>query len=253
MKPMTSPLRRINRAKKHLNVLNREIKGFIAGKPYRYIIKKDPKDGLDIFYPYLVKQLPLVWGFLIGEVVHGLRSALDNIAWSLAVQQDEITCFPIFLKESNQFTVRLKRLREDIRADVEALQPYNRTDGKKRTHPLWILQRMDIIDKHRTILPGLSKLYLPTGLRSPKWFYMDGITRLNKGDVEFKLHPPLNLKKDFNPEIAGQVVFDISSTPKDPTDPDRIFLNDLFIIHNFIRNDVYPRFAKFLEPENRVG
>lgn len=253
MKPITAPLRRINRAKKHLNVLNREIRAFITSNPYRCVIKKDPQDGINIFYPYLIKKFPAAWGLLIGEVAHGLRAALDNIAWSLAVERDSLTVFPIFLKENSGFTSRLKRLRDDIWADVKAVQPYNRPDGEKRRHPLWILSIIDNIDKHRIILPSVTKIYISTGLSSPKWAYMDGITRLNKGDVVFKLHTPLNLKKDFKPKIKGQIIFDISSALTDPADPPRILLQDLFKIHYFIRNDVYPRFAELLKPEDSLS
>ena len=253
MKPMTDSLRRINRAKKHLNILNREIKAFIASEPYRCAIDKDPQDGRYIFSPYLIAGIPLTWGLLIGEVAHGLRSALDNIAWSFAVKRDEGTVFPIYIKDSPKFINKLKRLRSDIWSDVKAVQPYNRPNGERRRHPLWLLSRIDNIDKHRIILPGATKIYVATGLRSPKWFYMDGFTRLNKGSVQFKLRNSSNLKDNFKPEIKGQVVFDITSYPTDPTEPPRILLQDLFVIHHFVRYDVYPRFAKFLEPEDSLS
>lgn len=254
MKPMTNPLRRINRAKKHLNVLNREIKAFIASKPYRCDLKRDPKDGSNIFCPYLVDGYPITWGLLIGEVAHGLRSALDNIAWSLAIKPDTRTVFPIYLEESPEFINKLKNLREDIWADVKAVQPYNAPNGEERRHQLWILRIVDNIDKHRIILPGAIRVSITTGLPSPnRFFYIDGFKRLNKGDLEFKLTPPFNHNRDFKPEIVGQIGFDISSPPTHPDDSPRIRLADLFLIHDFVRNDVYPRFAKLLEPEDSLS
>jgi len=246
MKPMTDSLRRINRAKKHLNVLNREIKAFIASQPYRCTINKDPKDGCYIIQPYLIKgEYPIPWGFLTGEVAHGLRSALDNIAWSLAIKRDTKTCFPIFIKRNTEFIKRLERLRNDIRADVEAVQPYNRPNGQERSHPLWILNNIDIIDKHRIILPCVARITIPSGLPSPIiYFFIYAIPRLDKGDVIFKLPPYFNNKKDFKPEIVAQIGFDISTI--NSKDPLRLRLNDLFSIHHFVRYDVYPRFAKFL-------
>lgn len=252
MKPMSDPLRRINRAKKHLNTLNREIKAFLASNPYRCTIKKDPQDGANVFCPYLIKRFPFTWGLLIGEVAHGLRTALDNIAWSLAVTRDNLTCFPIYLERNSKFTTRLQRLRNDIWDDVKAVQPYNRPDEIRRMHPLWLLAVIDDIDKHRIILPTVNKIYISTGLKHPKFFFIDGITRLNKGDVEFKLQTPLNLNKNFKPELTGQIIFDISSAAKDPADPPRIFLKDLFYIHHFVRYDVYPRFGKLLELKDGV-
>jgi hypothetical protein len=248
MKQITNALRRINRAKKHLDILNREVSVFIASKPYRCAIDKDPQDGCYIFSPYLKDGFPTTWGLLVGEVAHGLRSALDNIAWALAIKRDTHTVFPIYIEENTEFTNRLERLRKDIWTDVKAVQPYNKHNGEKRRHPLWVLHRIDNIDKHRIILPGVTRIYVATGLLHPKWFFMDGFICLNKGDVQFKLTTPTTFQKDFKPDMKGQVAFDISSLPANANDPPRILLKDLFLIHYFIRNDVYPRFAKLLEP-----
>jgi hypothetical protein len=253
MKPMTDPLQRINRAKKHLNILNREIKSFIASQPYRCSINKNTQGGYYIIHPYLVKgEFPIAWGLLIGEVAHGLRCALDNIAWSLAIKQDTLTSFPISIERNDKFIRRLERLRNDVRADVEAVQPYNRPDGEKRRHPLWILNITDIIDKHRTILPGATRISIATGLPSSrKYFFIDGFSRLNKGTVEFKLPLKPNPKENFKPEIVAQIGFDISSPiPSEIDNPPRIRLKDLFLVHHFVRNDVYPRFAHLLEPKD---
>jgi len=256
MQQMTDALRRINRAKKHLNILNREIGTFIASKPYRYGINKYPQEGYYIVRPYLVKgEYPIAWGLLIGEVAHGLRSALDNIAWSVALKQDSLTSFPIFIERNSDFVKRLKRLHNDVRADVEAVQPYNAPNGAKRRHPLWILNVIDIIDKHRIILPGATRISISTGLPSPrKFFFIDGFRRLNKDTVEFKLPILPNLEKDFKPEIVAQIGFDISSPiPTEADNPPRIRLKELFFIHHFVRHDVYPRFAKFLEPKDSLS
>jgi len=252
MQYITDSLRRINRAKKHLNVLNREIKAFIASQPYRCSIHKNTKEGYYIIQPYLIRgEYPIAWGLLIGEVAHGLRSALDNIAWSLATTKDRRTIFPISIERNEEFNKRLERLRSDVWDDVKAVQPYNRADREKRQHPLWILHVIDNIDKHRIILPGATRISIATGLPSPrKYLYIDGFRRLHKGTVEFKLSPPPNSQEDFKPEVVAQIGFDISSTiPSEADNPPRIRLRDLFTIHHFIRNDVYPRFAKFLEPK----
>lgn len=251
MQQMTDALRRIIRSKKHLDVLNREIKAFLATDPYRCTIKIDPQDGSYIFYPYLKESFPATWGLLVGEVAHGLCSALDNIAWSVAIKRDERTAFPIYCRKNQKFISLLEKLRDEVRTDVEAVQPYKAEDGQPFRHPLWILRRIDVIDKHRIIVPGVTRLYVATGLPKPYWFYIDGFTRLNKGSIVFKRILNPNLQKDFKPQMRGHIEFDISVAPVDPDEPSRISPKDLFTIYHFIRNDVYPRFAKFLEPENR--
>ena len=87
-----------------------------------------------------------------------------------------------------------------------------------------------------------------------KYLYIDGFKRLNEGTVEFRVTVPPNLKRTFKPEVAAQIGFDISSPIAGEADnPPRLRLRDLFEIHRFVRNDVYPRFARFLEQENRPG
>lgn len=255
MGEMTDVMLRIKRSKKHLNILNREVRAFMASKPYRVEVSIDPKDGRYIIRPYLIKQCPVSWGLLIGEVVHGLRSALDNMAWSLAIKQDTAVSFPIFINRNEEFDKKLKLLREDVRTDIEAVQPYNAPNGKERMHPLWLLRITDNIDKHRIILPGAIKVYVATGLPSPpKYFVMDGFRRLAKGTVELRLSVQPNLKENFKPESSvAQIQFDISSRiPGEGSNPHRLTRNNLLVIYNFVRDEVYPRFAKFLKEKNMV-
>lgn len=246
MSPRNGPLFKIDRAKEHLDALNAEVTSFSASQPYRIHVEKDPQDGSDIFYPYLREPFPFMWGMLIGEIAHALRSALDNIAWAVAVKRDRFTSFPISIKDKADITTSLERLSKDVWGDIDAVQPYTRPYGEQRSHPLWLLSRINNIDKHRTILLGALKLFISTGLKSPKWFWIDGLIKLSKGDMQFKFPSPANLQKDFKPEVTGRIVFDISQLDQATGDPSRLLLINLFSIHYFIRNDVYPRFAHLL-------
>lgn len=255
MEEMTDVLLRINRAKRHLNVLNREVRAFIASKPYQVEVTIDPKDGRYILVrPYFTKQCPVSWGLLIGEVAHGLRSALDNIAWAVAIKQDTTVSFPVSIKRNDEFVRRLELLREDVRADVEAVQPYNAPNGQEQTHPLWILRITDNIDKHRIVLPRAIRVYVATGLPAPhKYFYIDGFRRLTEGTVEFRLPIRPDMKEDFKRETVAQIQFDIGSPiASEASNPRRLTRNRLLVVYKFVRNDVYPRFAKFLKEKNMV-
>ena len=88
----------------------------------------------------------------------------------------------------------------------------NAPDGQERSHPLWVLNVIDIIDKHRIILPGATRISISTGLPRPrKFLYIDGFRRLNKDTEEFKLPILPSLDKDFKPEVIARIGFDISS------------------------------------------
>jgi hypothetical protein len=93
---------------------------------------------------------------LIGDVLHNLRSALDHLAWSLAgTKADKRTEFPIFLKK-NDFLSRGRDKIHDMptraQETIKSLQPYHRRHGlPERREPLWLLQLLDIEDKHHTL------------------------------------------------------------------------------------------------------
>ena len=118
---------------------------------------------------------------LIGDTLHNLRSALDNLAYSLASAYTQplsqkiadASEFPIFGDEDRQgntgvggslFNQRDRRGNPargsglskiegwdpGAQTVVEGLQPYKQ--GKDfRTDPLWILHELDRLDKHRLL------------------------------------------------------------------------------------------------------
>ena len=159
------------------------------------------------------------------------------------------TVFPIFINDDPEFTKRLERLRNDIWNDIKAVQPYNRPDRERRRHPLWLLSLVDDIDKHRLILPSVTRIRVATGLTRPKFFFLDGPIGLNKGDVQLRTSRSAQLKDNLEQEMTGEVLFDITSPiPEDARNPPRLSRHDLILIHHFVRHNVYPRFAPLLKP-----
>jgi hypothetical protein len=102
------------------------------------------------------------WGVLIGDVTHCLRSALDHLAWQLALHNrpgkkpSRSTRFPICRapgdwkgKGTNE---ALTHIHPTHRAIIERYQPYKRGNQMK-THPLAILNSLSNTDKHQIIVP----------------------------------------------------------------------------------------------------
>ena len=249
MEPMTAPLRRINRAKEHLDCLDREIEAFKGRQPYKCSLHRGSQKGECILRPYLTENLPYSWGISIGDCAHSLRSALDNIAWALAIKPDKKVEFPIFIKEDNDFASKLKLLRKDVRDHVKAVQPFNGSGGKGVAHPLWILHVINNLDKHRVILPGTTRIQVAIGLEKPRWFFIDGFSRFKEGAIEIKMFHPKPSEYDFERTVRAQIKFDISDPLDKHGSPPRLTLGDLRVIYNFVRNDVYPRFAHLLKTE----
>jgi hypothetical protein len=103
------------------------------------------------------------WGLIVGDIVHNLRSALDHLVCQLALLNGKpLSCcagtyFPTCLNPTD--FARAKSILESLLftkafAMIEGLQPYNATNAGKdpKSSTLWILSKLDIIDKHRMLL-----------------------------------------------------------------------------------------------------
>jgi hypothetical protein len=114
------------------------------------------------------------FAMVIGECLHNMRSALDLLAYELAVANvypqpvsenvKEASEFPIIGDESakgiprmgaaifrdNALPRKIRGVDPSAHAPIEAVQPY--TDGAAfREHPLWRLHQLDRISKHRLL------------------------------------------------------------------------------------------------------
>ncbi len=105
------------------------------------------------------------WGLLLGECVHNLRSALDNLAFALSrlqcdpPQNPKIIAFPIY-KNEKKFDEggrsRIKQMPAEAASLIEQLQPFQRerddVEGTPDTDALIMLQELNNEDKHRVPL-----------------------------------------------------------------------------------------------------
>lgn len=151
---------KITRAREHLGVLDELIGAYVGRKPYEFAAEVDANSEMRTFLT--VHELPPdeLWGPIIGDAVHNLRSALDHLAWLLALPSARRDTprgieFPIYLddpatnpKVRRALRKKLACLRPDSHALVDAAQPYKRGDSH---HPLWLLQALWNTDKHRSM------------------------------------------------------------------------------------------------------
>jgi hypothetical protein len=109
--------------------------------------------------------IPARWGILIGDVAHNLRSALDHLAWQLALHHrrgqrpSKSTKFPICTDPGCWIDKNTKNalthLHTDHRTIIERHQPYKR-GNKAKAHPLAVLARLSNTDKHQIVVPVVS-------------------------------------------------------------------------------------------------
>lgn len=159
------------RADEHLHEIRTAEAEYIVSETYGvrrqhedHIPEKSGRAGLT-WRADLTPVPPLRLGTLCGDFVHNLRSSLDHLARALVLENggapvDEPPPFP-----PTQFPILDDRLTrgEQIRQVtvqggvstqaeflLDLVQPYQMVDDPT-LHPLWLLNRMWNIDKHRTL------------------------------------------------------------------------------------------------------
>jgi len=147
---------KIERAKKHINDLYAAEEAFHGPKPHELSVKHHLDTGKKEIYISHLAKIPDEIGIIAGDAFHNLRSALDHLARQLSLMlpganPDNEFNFPFF-NRANQFETFLKGIKKTLRKDaidvLAAVQPYKGGRG----HQLWVLNRLDNIDKHRIII-----------------------------------------------------------------------------------------------------
>ena len=142
---------KIRRAEARLSELEVEVRAFFEGnEPYDIPGDYDAETKTFTFYFKTRRHPPAVLDAIIGEIAHGPRSSLNNLAATLSGTPDANIDFPIFSAKPSlprRAEPGSKKLRPEHRAAIECLQPYQRAQPDEA--PLAIINRLARIDKHR--------------------------------------------------------------------------------------------------------
>jgi hypothetical protein len=199
---------KLYRALAQVNSLEVDMDRWIQEHPVGLATQFQPDIGTHIVWPAQIPTPPEAFGLPIGECVHNLRSALDNLIYTLVVsgligpvpERMVRKCeFPIFgpaPPNAKEWAAKVGNIPSAAQAIIDELQPYKRGDDF-RAEALWILHELDNWDKHRTIHPTtLSATEAIPGQT----------TNANVSEVVFV---PQNLK-------LGTQVLQYQATPIDP-------------------------------------
>lgn len=164
--PLLGPRLKVERAKHHIHWLEDEARR-VKNDPHSVIEQLDSEtEG----YSYQVSDSHLSpeWGVVIGDVVHNLHTALDQIVWQLAQMNDSeretalkegrewppnSAQFPIFKTPKgfkNDGRAKISCLTDLHRRQIEDLQPYKRS-GRPEQDPIWLLYALSTTDKHHVL------------------------------------------------------------------------------------------------------
>jgi hypothetical protein len=149
---------KVQRAIEHLKTLEEAAQkwGEEHGRPGFPCVVEPNTQGTKILVK-IAEDLPfpeIEWGIIIGDAVHCLRSALDQLAAGLWTEPTDIrTRFPI-CRTKRQWIVDAPGMYWSIPdsyvAAIDRAQPYHQED-KANEHPLAILNALWNLDKHQTI------------------------------------------------------------------------------------------------------
>jgi hypothetical protein len=147
---------KITRSKEQMENLDAALKRFFNSNPYKITTKRDAETRRLVYYLSSVADVPVGVSVIAGEVLQGLRSALDHLAYQLVLvgtgQPGPFphVYFPIFNSASDYESKKLgqiKGMRKEAIKAIDAIKPY-----KGGNDVLWRLHRLNQIDKHRLLI-----------------------------------------------------------------------------------------------------
>jgi hypothetical protein len=230
------------RALEHLEDLRRELHQYYDSNPARVTLHKRPEIGRRFIRVELKDPSDKTY-LLVGDFAHNLRSVLDHIVYSLVVKTtgqiptSKAIQWPVLkAPDLSALSSRTEGLPAAAVLTIEALQPYHAGPGDAfKQDPLWQLNLLDIVDKHRRVAVNEQAFntYFPTLSRSSDFTKESGEGYF---EIGFPIDaPPIDMHYDPKPRIrfgAGE--------------------EDLFLtverleeIYHFVANDVVPQFFPF--------
>lgn len=236
---MADPYAKIRWAKIHLERLGAEVSSFTPAKAYT-LTRYDDIENQRHIARFELADIPAEICLLAGDAVYNMRAALDQTVWALARLKGipTGTQFPIIEVWNSEGRRRFKRqvvgVPDAAFHEIQTLQPYHRGDAFK-SHPLWRLDEICNLDKHRRI-PAHG-----TAMDGTIWGVSPADTTLEKSDECLIVSVPLARKDklQFDPTTTVTVAFggDMSGITET--------FETLIEIYNFVALDVLPRFDRF--------
>lgn len=169
---------KLDQALHHVERFEEEASRWLAKPPYRFLHEVDLATAEKLLLVELLEPVPGQLATIAGDCLHNLRSALDNLAYELAVAHTghplpkrvaADSAFPVFPKQGADTPKRFARttrgIHPDARSIIEGIQPYNLGDDAFR-NILWVLHDLNAKDKHRfphlgVPSPATVSFYIP--------------------------------------------------------------------------------------------
>lgn len=154
----------------HLHELIAAITAFLDRKPYGLMRDFDPQHNLHTARASIAEQPDPAIASIIGDILHNLRAALDHLAVDLTreglrLEGKEMSrtafgeaAFPINADKAGFETNGSKKIKNwppVAQTLIAELEPF-KGGGHEWSADLWCLHQLDILDKHKMLVPAAS-------------------------------------------------------------------------------------------------
>jgi hypothetical protein len=173
---LTGPRLKLQRGEEQLDQLEPEIRAYSQSQPFR-LNTDDPdiEDGWMVIRFVDVRSEPDPrWGVRVGEFLHDLRSALDNLVWQLVLANGEEpgdhNQFPIYASTTpgtprrgglpegaTRIDEMLLGVAPEYVTRIKEVQPYlGPGEHEDQKNALGALADLNNIDKHKIVHPAIA-------------------------------------------------------------------------------------------------
>lgn len=155
--PISAYRLKVERAKRHIGELADEIAAFWRTNPYVVAHEDDSNADKRHFIVKVQRNIPPEWSAIVGDAIHNARAALDLLMVAVVKHCDPSRAsfkhVHFVIRESQKefedaLPKNIKGASPAAQLLVENLKPYKGGD-----EAFWRLHQLDILDKHKAIIP----------------------------------------------------------------------------------------------------
>jgi hypothetical protein len=154
-----SALWKVDRARKHADDLEMEVRAFWDADPFEVEMVGDPLVGEGSFRVKRMAAVPERIALIAGDAAHNVRSALDHFAWAAVSSgvRGRQTYFPVWSSSPAPTPAQWqKQVSQQMNgASAELIEAVVKLEAWEagRDSLLWAIHELDRVDKHRLLLP----------------------------------------------------------------------------------------------------
>ena len=159
--PFADAQLKIKRAREHIRDFQSHVNDFARDHGHGISVHRNTNTGCDALEFVPCQAIPTDLMCIAGDAIHNLWSALDfamsDIEFATTGKRTDKVTFPARKTRDQLKTAIERRLKHKapervLDYIVQVIQPYEGGDGD----PIWQLHRLDIVDKHRIVIPQLQ-------------------------------------------------------------------------------------------------